>query len=266
MQQQAPESVTKVREPSRIGLTVGLVYGVGAYLVFLAVFLGLIAFVENAFLPTTLDAGRSSSSLTAALIDVGLLALFGVQHSVMARGSFKAWWTKVVPASAERSTYVLVSSIAVGLIIWQWRPLTGVIWNVSNPVGRWVLIGISLFGWLFALISSNLINPFDLFGLRQVYLAWRRKPYTSSPFRVTSLYRLVRHPLMLGFLIAFWAAPRLTVGHLLFSLVTTAYILISVHFLEERDLAAAFGDTYAQYRRRVPMLLPLPRPSRARNS
>jgi protein-S-isoprenylcysteine O-methyltransferase Ste14 len=255
---QASKPATAVRASGGFGSALALVFGALSYLAFFAVFLGFLAFVENVSLPTTIDAGRTSSTLTAVLVDVGLLGLFALQHSVMARGGFKAWWTRVIPATLERSTYVLLSSVLVALVVWQWRPVTGVVWNVTNPVARWVLIGLSLVGAGIVLLSSFLVNHFDLFGLRQVYLAWRGKPYTAPPFRLVLLYRVVRHPLMLGLLILFWAAPLMTVGHLLFAGVWTIYILLSVRLLEERDLVAAFGDTYVAYRRQVPMLLPLP--------
>lgn len=234
-----------------------LVYGAVSYLIFFAVFIGFIAFLENVALPTTVDEGRPPPVYTAVLVDVGLLALFALQHSVMARGGFKSWWTRIIPASVERSTYVLFSSGALALVVWQWQPLTGVVWHATNPIARWALTGLSLIGVGIVLWSTFLVNHFDLFGLRQVYLAWRGKPYPATPFRTVFLYRVVRHPLMLGFLIAFWAAPLMTIGHLLFATVWTVYIVLSVRFLEERDLVGAFGERYITYRKQVPMLLPL---------
>ena len=246
--------------PSSPGSALAVLYGIACYAIFLTTVLYSIGFVENIAVPTTLD-GRQSSSVSIALaIDVALLALFAVQHSIMARPGFKAWWTSFIPHSIERSTFVLLTSLILLLLYWQWRPLDAIIWRVDNTTGSSVLIAVSLFGWLLALISTFLINHFDLFGLRQVYLAWRRQTYTNLTFRVVGLYRLVRHPMMLGFVIAFWATPRMTAGHLLFAIATTAYILVAVRFLEERDLVAELGEPYAAYRRRVPMLLPLPRP------
>ncbi len=257
--ERAQETATSTA-PSPLGSTLALLYGVVCYVVFLVTVLYSIAFVENIGVPVTLD-GKQSSPVSVALpIDIALLALFAVQHSIMARPGFKARWTAIIPHSVERSTFVLISSLILLLLYWQWRPLDTVIWRVDNPIGYAALLALSLFGWLFAFTSTFLINHFDLFGLRQVYLAWRRQTYTNLPFRVSGFYRLVRHPLMLGFLIAFWAAPRMTAGHLLFAVATTGYILLAVHFLEERDLVAALGAPYAEYRRRVPMLLPLPRP------
>ncbi|BBZ37852.1 methanethiol S-methyltransferase [Mycobacterium conspicuum] len=237
-------------------LTIG--YGAAAYLLFLAVFLYLVGFVGGIVVPRTVDHGLSAPIGVAILVNVALLAVFGVQHSVMARPGFKRWWTRFVPESIERSTYVWLSNAVLLLLYWQWRTMPAVIWHVELPAGRlavWVLFGL---GWVMALTATFLINHFDLFGLRQVYLASRGKPYTDIDFHVRLLYRLVRHPLMLGFLIAFWSAPTMTAGHLLFAAGMTTYILIAVHF-EERDLVAALGDQYRDYRREVPMLLPRPR-------
>lgn len=233
-------------------------YGAAAYLLFLAVFLYLVAFVGNFLVPRTVDHGVSAPIGEAVLVNMALLGLFGLQHSVMARPGFKARWTRLVPPSIERSTYVMLSNLVLVLLYWQWRTMPAVIWEVELPLGRlalWTLFGL---GWVIALASTFMINHFDLFGLRQVYLAWRAKPYTDLDFHVRFFYRLVRHPLMLGFLIAFWAAPTMTAGHLLFSITMTGYILIATQF-EERDLVAALGDDYRNYRREVPALLPLGR-------
>jgi protein-S-isoprenylcysteine O-methyltransferase Ste14 len=240
-------------------LTVG--YGVAAYLLFLAAFLYLFGFVGNFWVPRTVDRGLSAPVGQAVLIDLLLLGAFGVQHSVMARPAFKAWWTRFVPASVERSTYVLLSSAVLVLLYWQWRTLPAVIWDVWQPAGRLSLWTLFWLGWVIALVSTFMVSHFDLFGLRQVYLAWRGKPYTHIGFHARWLYRLVRHPLMLGFVIAFWAIPTMTAGHLLFSIAMTGYILVATK-LEERDLVAALGDQYREYRRTVPMLLPLKRPRR----
>ncbi|OBJ20275.1 methanethiol S-methyltransferase [Mycobacterium colombiense] len=237
-------------------LTVG--YGAAAYLLFLAVFLYLVAFVGNFWVPRTVDHGVSAPIGQAVLVNMLLLGLFGLQHSVMARPGFKARWTRVVPPSIERSTYVMLSNAVLVLLYWQWRTMPAVIWDVELPAGRlalWTLFGL---GWVIALASTFMINHFDLFGLRQVYLAARAEPYTDLEFHVRFFYRLVRHPLMLGFIIAFWAAPTMTAGHLLFSIVMTGYILVATR-IEERDLVAALGDDYRNYRREVPALLPLGR-------
>ncbi len=237
-------------------LTVG--YGAAAYLLFLAVFLYLVAFLGNFWVPRTVDHGLSAPIGQAVLVNVLLLGLFGLQHSVMARPAFKARWTRLVPPSIERSTYVMLSDVVLVLLYWQWRTMPAVIWDVQLPAGRLALWTLFWLGWAIALASTFMINHFDLFGLRQVYLAWRAKPYTDLDFRVRFFYRLVRHPLMLGFVIAFWAVPTMTAGHLLFSIAMTGYILVATRF-EERDLVAALGDQYRDYRRRVPMLLPLGR-------
>jgi protein-S-isoprenylcysteine O-methyltransferase Ste14 len=233
-------------------------YGAAAYLLFLATFLYLVGFVGAFVVPRNVDHGITSAIGPAVAVNLALLAVFGVQHSVMARPWFKRWWTRFVPAAIERSTYVWLSNAALVLLYWQWRTMPAVIWHVGLPAGRVALWMLFWLGWAMALVSTFLINHFDLFGLRQVYLAWREKPYTDLDFHVRLLYRLVRHPLMLGFLIAFWSAPTMTAGHLLFAITMTGYIVIAVHF-EERDLVAALGDQYLDYRREVPMLVPHPR-------
>ena len=237
-------------------LTIG--YGGAAYALFLVVFLYLVGFVGGFLVPRTVDHGIAAPIGQAIVINTALVALFGVQHSVMARPGFKRWWTRFVPAAIERSTYVWLSNAVLLLLYWQWRTLPAVIWHVHLPAGRLVVWVLFWLGWGTALTSTFLINHFDLFGLRQVYLAAREKPYTNLDFRTRSLYRLVRHPLMLGFLIAFWSAPTMTAGHLLFAVGMTSYILVAVQ-IEERDLVAELGDQYRDYRRDVPMLLPRPR-------
>jgi methanethiol S-methyltransferase len=234
-------------------LTIG--YGAAAYLLFLAAFLYLVGFVGNLVVPRSVDHGLPAPIGEAVLVNVLLVGAFGVQHSVMARPAFKAWWTRLVPPSIERSTYVVLSSAVLVLLYWQWRDMPAVIWDVRQPAGRLAVWAIFWLGWAIALASTFMVSHFDLFGLRQVYLAWRGKPYTHIGFHARFLYRLVRHPLMLGFLIAFWAAPTMTAGHLLFSIAMTGYILIAVQ-LEERNLIAALGDQYRDYRRDVPMLVP----------
>ncbi len=237
-------------------LTVG--YGAASYVAFLVAFLYAIAFVGDIAVPRSVDHGIASPIGQALVINVVLLGLFAAQHSVMARPGFKRWWTRFVPPPIERSTYVLLASSVLLLLYWQWRTMPALIWDVRQPIGRLTLWALFWLGWATVLMSTFLINHFDLFGLRQVYLAWRAKPYTDLGFRTHLLYRLVRHPLMLGFIVAFWAAPTMTAGHLLFATGTTGYILIALQ-LEERDLVAALGNQYRDYRRSVPMLVPLPR-------
>jgi protein-S-isoprenylcysteine O-methyltransferase Ste14 len=238
---------------------VTLGYGIASYLVFFAAFLYAIAFVGDFVVPRTVDNGVSGPTAQGVLVNIGLLGLFAVQHSVMARPAFKRWWTRFVPAAVERSTYVLLSSVVLFLLYWQWRTMPAVIWNAAWEPARIALSTLFWLGWATVLASTFMIDHFDLFGLRQVYLAWRRKPYTDLGFRSPLLYRLVRHPIMLGFIIAFWATPTMTAGHLLFAAVTTAYILVALQ-LEERNLVGALGDQYRNYPRRVPMILPWPRP------
>jgi protein-S-isoprenylcysteine O-methyltransferase Ste14 len=233
-------------------------YGCLAYVVFLGTFLYAIAFVGGFRVPRTLDGEATMPFLQALAIDAGLLAVFALQHSVMARRGFKRWWTQLVPEPIERSTFVLFASLALILLFWQWRPLGGVIWLVEHPVARaaiWTVFG---FGWLLVLVVTFVINHFDLFGLRQVWLALLGKPYTKVKLVTPGPYRFVRHPLYLGFLLAFWATPVMTVAHFVFAAATTAYILVAIK-LEERDLVAEHGVGYENYRRRVPMLLPFGR-------
>jgi len=233
-------------------------YGLICYGVFLLVFLYAVCFVENIVVPKTIDSGAAGPIAVALVVNALLLGLFAVQHSVMARQGFKESWTKIVPRSVERSTYVLISSLLLSLLFWQWRPIPQPVWEVEAPALRTVLWILCAVGWLTLLASTFMINHFDLFGLRQVYLRMVNKPYTHLPFTQTLLYKYVRHPLYLGFLIAFWATPSMSLGHLLFAVATTGYILVGVTF-EERDLVRYLGEPYVAYRKKVPMLFPLGR-------
>jgi methanethiol S-methyltransferase len=234
--------------------SLGFVYGVGAYGLFLATFLYAIAFVGNVGVPHALDGPVVGPWMQSVLIDLGLLGLFAVQHSGMARVGFKKWFTRFVSPAIERSTFVLASSLALLLLITEWRPLGGVIWGVDSAAARIALYGGFVLGWALVLITTFLINHFELFGLQQVWRNLRRHPQTSPPFVMPWLYRFVRHPLYVGFLLAFWCTPTMTAAHLLFAVMTTAYILIAIQ-LEERDLVRAHPE-YASYRRQVPMLIP----------
>ena len=233
-------------------------YGVVAYVIFLCTFLYAIAFVGGFAVPTRLDGTPSGPLALSLAIDAGLLTIFAVQHSVMARRWFKQRWTRIVPWPIERSTFTLFASVALGFLCWQWRALGGVVWSVQQPAARLAIWIIFAFGWAQVLVMTFLINHFDLFGLRQVWLFLRGVPYTKVQFATPAPYRFVRHPLYLGFLIAFWSTPHMTLAHLVFAVATTAYIVVAIQF-EERDLVHEYGPEYEEYRRSVPMLLPVGR-------
>ena len=241
-----------------VGRALIFVYGVVAYGMFFGTILYAVGFIEKWGVPKAIDDGVEGPIGVAVLVNLSLLGLFAVQHMIMARPGFKRWWTRIIPAAMERSTFVALASAILMLLFWQWRPMRGIVWDVEHPVGRAALVALSLGGFVIVLYSSFLIDHFDLFGLRQVWLHVRNRTYFQHPFMERSLYRLVRHPLMLGFLIAFWSTPTMTAGHLLFALGTTGYILIGTR-MEERDLVRLHGEEYEAYRRRTPMLLPVPR-------
>jgi protein-S-isoprenylcysteine O-methyltransferase Ste14 len=230
-------------------------YGVASYLVFLGVFVYAIGFIGGFLTPTTLDGPPNRPLAEALAIDLALLAAFALQHSGMARPAFKRWWTQVVPEAAERSTYVLLSSLALVALFALWEPIGGVVWTAPEGFARSAVLGLYFFGWMLLLYTTFLIDHFDLFGLAQVWRHLRRQSYRPPQFRTPSVYRLVRHPLYVGWLVIFWAAPVMTVAHLVFAVMTTAYILIAIR-LEERDLVSVFGGEYVEYRRRTPMLIP----------
>lgn len=231
-----------------------LLYGVVSYAIFFATFLYALGFVGNILVPKSIDSAPGVPFMQALLVNLGLLGVFAIQHSVMARPAFKRWLTRMIPQAAERSTYTLFSSLALIVLFAYWQPMGGVIWDIGSPLGQAAMYVLFGFGWSLVLVSTFLINHFDLFGLRQVWLEFRGRPYTPLQFDMPGPYKLVRHPLYVGWLFAFWATPTMTVAHLVFALMTTAYILIAIQ-LEERDLIDAHPE-YAGYREQVPMLVP----------
>jgi protein-S-isoprenylcysteine O-methyltransferase Ste14 len=239
-----------------LGRVIIFLYGLVCYVVSVGTLLYAIGFLGNFVVTKSIDSGMKDPLGQSLLINVGLLGLFAVQHSMMARQWFKRAWTKIVPEPAERSTYVLVSSLLLLLLFWQWRPMSGIIWYVSQSAGRFVLLVVFAAGWLIALTTTILINHFDLFGLRQVYLHLRGRKFTAIPFKTPAAYQFVRHPLYLGWLFAFWSTPTMTVGHMVLAIAMTAYILLAIKF-EEKDLISFYGETYRRYRERVPMILPV---------
>jgi methanethiol S-methyltransferase len=239
-----------------MGRILGTIYGILVYVFFLGTFLYAIGFVENVAVPKSIDAPNAGAlSVTALVVNAALLALFAGQHSVMARPAFKRWWTRIVPKSVERSTFVLFASLALGLLCWQWQPIAGAIWTVTEPGPARALQAVSWMGWGLVLVSTFLISHFELFGLLQVVARLRGRELPEPKFRTPGLYRYVRHPIYLGFILAFWFTPVMTLGHLVFAVATTGYILLGIWF-EERDLLVQFGERYRRYRDQVGMLLP----------
>ncbi len=230
-------------------------YGILCYVIFFVTFQYSIGFIGNFIVPKSIDSLPSGPVLPALLINALLLGIFALQHSVMARPAFKRVWTRLVPKPVERSTYVLFSSLALILLFAYWQPIGGVIWQVQDPIGQLVLHGLCVLGWTILLISTFMIDHFDLFGLRQVWFYLRGKEYQAVNFGTPGLYRHVRHPIYLGFIIAFWATPTMTAAHLFFAVMCTAYILIGIR-LEERDMVSYFGKRYSEYSKQVPMLVP----------
>jgi protein-S-isoprenylcysteine O-methyltransferase Ste14 len=232
-----------------------ILYAIIAYAIFLIAFLYAIGFVGNFLVPKGIDTGVETSTVEALLINLALMSLFAIQHSVMARPAFKKWITKYISPAIERSTYVLLSSLVLLLMYWQWQPMTAIVWELENT---WVLVltGFFFLGWTIVFLSTFMISHFELFGLTQVFENFKDQQIRSPKFQVNYFYKIVRHPIMLGFIIAFWATPTMTVGHLLFAAVTTAYILVAVKFLEEKDLKKLIGKDYEEYQKEVPMIVP----------
>ncbi len=249
------QAIGQERRGHPAGRFVAMLYGLACYGVFFTAFCYAVGFVSGLVVPKTIDSGPDGPLGAALVVDLLLMSVFAIQHSVMARRQFKEWWTQYVPKPIERSTYVLLASLALILLFWQWRPMPAVLWQIQDPTAAMAVMALSFLGWLIVLTSTFLINHFELFGLHQVAnnLAGRAMP--AQRFRTPLFYKFVRHPIYLGFIIAFWAAPTMTLGHLVFAAVTTAYIFVGI-FLEERDLIETFGDDYRRYKKRVSMLVP----------
>jgi protein-S-isoprenylcysteine O-methyltransferase Ste14 len=233
-----------------------VIYGIICYAFFAVAFVYAAGFVGNFLVPKSIDNGNPGTGIVPAVVNLVLLSIFALQHSIMARPGFKKWWLKIVPQEIERSTYVLLSSLALLLMFWKWNAMDGVIWETGSTPIRYLITVLYFAGWIIVLLSTTMINHFDLFGLKQVFHYFKNKPVEETPFKTTWFYRIIRHPLMFGFLVAFWATPVMTVGHLLFSITTTAYILVAVKFLEEKDLVKNLGNAYENYQQTVPMLIP----------
>jgi protein-S-isoprenylcysteine O-methyltransferase Ste14 len=254
-QSQAITQETRGGQGHLIGRIIAFFYGIAAYGIFFVTFLYAIGFVEDLVVPKTIDNGTVGPTMQALIVNLLLMSVFAIQHSVMARKQFKQWWTQFVPHSIERATYVLLASLALALLFWQWQPMPAVVWQIDDTRIAMALIGLSLVGWLIVLTGTFLINHFELFGLHQLANNLAGRPMPAPRFRTPLYYKLVRHPIYLGFIIAFWAAPTMTVGHLVFAAVTTAYIFVGAS-LEERDLVDLFGEDYRRYKGRVSMLVP----------
>jgi protein-S-isoprenylcysteine O-methyltransferase Ste14 len=252
------EEPRRLRTDGTMGRIAGFLFGLVAYLTFFGTILYAIGFVTGLVVPKAIDDGATVPAAEALIVNLLLMSLFAVQHSVMARKPFKQWWTQFVPHSIERSVYVLLASLALILLFWQWRPMPAIVWQVADPAAAMAVMALSFAGWLLVLASTFLISHFELFGLHQVVANLAGRTLPAPRFKTPALYKIVRHPLYLGFIVAFWAAPVMTVGHLLFAAVTTAYIFVGI-FLEERDLVGLFGDEYRRYRAQVGMLIPFRR-------
>jgi methanethiol S-methyltransferase len=252
---QAIEQDARGRQGNLMSRLLAFLYGIASYVVFFVTFLYAIGFVEGLIVLKTIDAGPVAPMMEALIVNLLLMSLFAVQHSVMARKQFKRWWTRFVPSSVERATYVLFASLALALLLWQWRPMPIVVWQITNPQIAIAVTVLSFIGWAIVLTSTFLINHFELFGLHQVANNLTGRSMPTPRFRTPLYYQFVRHPIYLGFIIAFWATPTMTIGHLLFAAVTTAYIIVGA-LLEEKDLIEMFGDDYRHYRKRVSMLIP----------